>query len=106
VGISATKLARGEAMTFNSIGNLISSSDGYSIEFLGREGMRYREGDRSLYVFSEYLIPKGIGIYVKSIERWEPPHNKEEIGTDERERVLSNLAAALSSVGEEAVFGR
>jgi hypothetical protein len=75
-------------MTFTSSGSRISSTDGYSIEFLGREGVRYTEGDKTICVFSEYLIPAGIGIYVKSIERWDPPYDKHQIAAEERQRIL------------------
>jgi len=38
-------------------GKRILSSESFSIEPLGREGMRFSEGDRSHYVFRGYLIP-------------------------------------------------
>ena len=43
-------------------GMRILSLEGFSIEPLGREGMRFSEGDRSLYVFREYLKATEIGI--------------------------------------------
>ena len=92
-------------MTFSISGKRITSSEGFSIESLGREGMRYREGERSLYVFTEYLIPKGIGVSTESIERWDPPFDGDEIGSVKKDEILARIRAALASVGETAVFG-
>ena len=37
------------------------SSDGFSVEVLGRTGLRYREGDRQMFVDSEALTgPSGM----------------------------------------------
>ncbi|HEV2134859.1 MAG TPA: Imm74 family immunity protein [Terracidiphilus sp.] len=92
-------------MTFSRSGNRITSSEGYSIEFLGREGVRYLEAGKSVYIFTEYLIPSGIGVWVDSIEHWDPPNDKEKISSEERQRILANVEAALLFVGEVAVFG-
>ena len=44
--------------------NIVESSDGFSVEVLGRTGLLYREGDRKMFVDSEVLMgPSGMGIY-------------------------------------------
>lgn len=63
--------------------NCYEGSDGYSVEILGRTGLRYREGPRSMFVDSEVLAtPGGIVIYTSTIARWEPPHEAEELHAD------------------------
>ena len=78
--------------------NLYESSDGYSVEVLGRTGLRYREGPRTMFVDSEVLArPRGIVIYTRTISSWDPPHETEELPEDARRRVLDNILAALRS---------
>lgn len=92
-------------MTFSIDGKRIVSSEGFSVESLGREGMRYSEGDRNLYVFTEYLVPTGIGIWIKSIERWDHPFSDDEISAEKKEQILTRIQAALAFVGEKTVLG-
>jgi hypothetical protein len=54
--------------------NVIQSDEGFSIEALGRAGMKHQEGQSSFFVNSEVLVPgKGILIITKSITQWDPP---------------------------------
>jgi hypothetical protein len=77
--------------------NVIESDAGFSIEVLGRTGMRYREAARSLLVDSEVLAPgKGICIASKSIREWEPPHDRELIDSDKKATIINNIKEALA----------
>ena len=78
--------------------NLYESSDGYSVEILGRTGLRYREGPRSMFVDSEVLAPpRGLAIYTSTIARWDPPYDADELPADARRHILDNILAALHS---------
>ena len=75
--------------------NVIESDSGFSIEVLGRIGMRYREGDKSLLIDSEVLATKGISISARSIQRWEGRYSEEEIGRDKKNEIIGNIRRAL-----------
>jgi hypothetical protein len=76
--------------------NVIESDAGFSIEVLARTGMKYREGDKSLFIDSEVLAPgKGIAISVKSIKAWDPPHARELITEQEKAKIISNIKEAM-----------
>ena len=83
-------------------GNVIESSDGFSIRILGRIGLRYVEGARSIEVDSEVLVGHhGIVIYCYSLAQWEDGTMVDEAS---RERVIQNIEAALASQQITAVF--
>ena len=76
--------------------NVIESDAGFSVEVLGRTGIRYREGNRSLFVDSEVLAPgKGIAIFVNSIRIWDPPSGGGPISAEEKARIVANIKAAM-----------
>jgi hypothetical protein len=57
--------------------------------------MRYREGDKCLFVDSEVLARKGIAIAAKSIKQWDPPYDGELISPDKRSEIIANIKRAL-----------
>ena len=66
------------------------------ITLLGRTGLRFTEGDRSMFVDSEMLgRPNGIAVYRESISRWDPPYEADALSEGDRERVLASIVAAL-----------
>ena len=75
--------------------NVVESDSGFSIEVLGRVGMRYREGDRSVLIDSEVLARNGISIARKSIRFWEGPH-REEISEAQKTAIIENIREALA----------
>jgi hypothetical protein len=80
--------------------NVYQCSDGYVVEIVGRTGMRYSEGGRTMFVDSEILAPPaGVAIYKDTIARWEPPHAAEALSPDECLRIRDNIVAALQSQG-------
>jgi hypothetical protein len=63
--------------------NVIESDTGFSVEVLGRTGLRYREGDRVMHVDSEVQMgPSGMIVGASSIRRWDPPYAAEKGHTD------------------------
>ncbi len=76
--------------------NVYECSDGYSVEILGRTGIRYHEGNRSIFVDSEVLAPPaGILIYQDSIQSWQLPDGASSIDESERQRILRNMLEML-----------
>ena len=82
--------------------NLYASPDGHSVEILGRTGLRYREGQQSIYVDAEVLAPPaGIAIYQSSIRRWESAYDRNDLPPGERTRILGNIVSTLRARGIE-----
>lgn len=80
--------------------NLYHSSDGFSVEILGRTGLRYTESGQQIFVDSEVLMaPAGIMIYKDSMVHWESAHPGSAIQDAERERVVKNIVETLASQG-------
>ena len=80
--------------------NFYLSSEGFSVEILGRTGLMYREGGRQMFIDSEVLMPPaGILIYRDSIVGWQAPHSAESVGDGERDRIVRNIIDALGSQG-------
>lgn len=67
---------------------------------LGRTGLRYAEGDRSMFIDSEMLArPNGIAVYRASIVRWDPPHESDAMSEGDRARILASTVEALQLQG-------
>jgi hypothetical protein len=82
--------------------NVIESDSGYRVEVLGRTGLRYSEGDRTMVIDSEILDSvAGMALWESSIERWEPPNNSVLIDEGERRRIVENIRAAFGAKGYE-----
>jgi hypothetical protein len=80
--------------------NVIESSEGYSVEVLGRTGLIYKEGSKTLQIDSEVLAgPSGIVVYTDSINSWDKPNAVSQIDDKERERIVSNIVAAFKFRG-------
>lgn len=78
--------------------NLVESDSGFSVEVLGRVGMRYTEHGRTAFVDSEVLAtPGAMLMYSSSIERWEPPHEGEALEAIDKSRIIENIKLAFQS---------
>jgi len=67
---------------------------------LGRTGLRYVEGERTLFVDSEILAaPAGVLIYRDSIKSWDASDEIEPLSEEARQRIVDNIRAALGSQG-------
>lgn len=81
--------------------NVIESTEGFSVRVLGRTGMRYTEGDRSVWIDSEVLAkPRAIAASWSSIRVWEGPAPS-EVGPEDRDRIVKNLKRAFEVCGYE-----
>ena len=82
--------------------NVIESDQGFSVEVLGQTGMLYAEVERSLHLYSEVAgTIDAIAIWRDSIKRWDPPHDGETIGTEERERIIGNIQRAFEATNKK-----
>ena len=81
--------------------NLYESSEGFSVEVLGMTGMRYHEGTRQLFVYSEVLQIDGTVIYTGRMRHWDAPHQEETISDTERDRIVENIRKAFNFYGFE-----
>jgi hypothetical protein len=74
--------------------------DNHAVKVLGRTGLRYTEGERSMFVDSEMLArPNGIAVYRESLSRWDPPYEADTLSEGDRERILASIVAALRLQG-------
>ena len=82
--------------------NLYESSEGFSVEVLGRTGLRYRELDREMFVDSEVLTgSSGLAVYQDSIQNWDAPHECGHISEADRQRILANIRDTFRAQGFE-----
>lgn len=80
--------------------NLYCGPDGFSVEVLGRTGLRYRESGRSYFVDAEVLAPPGgIVVYRRSVVQEETLDAPVPAPKQVQERILSNILAMLASRG-------
>ena len=80
--------------------NVVESDTGFSVEVLGRTGLRYVEGDRALRIDSEVLAgPSGMAVYSESIKNWAAPHERESIDSATKARIIENVRAAFKFQG-------
>jgi hypothetical protein len=75
--------------------NVIQSDSGFSVEILGRTGLRYTEGDRSLHVDSEVVAePTGLVVYSQTLISWDAPTGT-PINEIEKEIIIANIREAF-----------
>lgn len=82
--------------------NVIESDEGFSVEVLGRTGVLYSEGEKTMRIDSEVLAgPAGLVIYTDSIVCWASPHENELLDETTRRVVVENIRKAFRFRGLE-----
>ena len=78
--------------------NVIASSAGFSVEVLGRTGLRYIEDGRTTSIDSEVLAgTAGIWILANSITEWDTSTQTDRrIDSNDRTRILDNIRRAFA----------
>lgn len=81
--------------------NLIESTAGFSVRVLGRTGLRYEEGGRSVWVDSEVLAKSGaIALFKDSIKTWEGA-SPGQVSDADRDGIAANIKRAFEFCGYE-----
>ena len=79
--------------------NVIQSDDGFSVEVLGRTGVRYAEHSKSMKIDSEVLAgPSGLVLYTRTIKKWD---DGDIVDNSTRQRIVENIRAAFRFRGLE-----
>ena len=84
--------------------NVIVSDEGFSVKTLGRIGVKYTEGSKSMYIATEFnasVSPLGLVLFEDSIQTWDPPYDNEVIDDTKRETIVDNVCRALQFRGLE-----
>ena len=81
--------------------NVIESDEGYSVEVLGRTGLRYTEFGRTLWLDSEILAgPASLILYTGNI-KVEGATETASLDALDRNRIVENVRAAFRFRGIE-----
>jgi len=81
--------------------NVIQGSAGFSINVLGRTGLRYTEGGRSVWIDSEVLAePRAMALFKDSIRLWEG-EGAGPVSAADRDRIASNVKRVFEFCGYE-----
>ena len=83
--------------------NVIESDLGFSIEMLGRTGIKYRESDKTMFIESEILMTDvpTVAIWRDYIQSWASPHDKEQVSAQKQMEILKHICAALKWRGTQ-----
>ena len=82
--------------------NVIESGAGFSVRVLGRTGLRYTDGHKSVWIDSEVLAkPGAIAMYKDSIKTWDSSDRTELVNDADRIRIAENTKRAFESCGYE-----
>jgi hypothetical protein len=76
--------------------NVIESDEGFSVEVLGRTGLLYKEGNKSIRIDSEILNQDEIAVIQESIRTWGPPYSQETIDDNKRDLIMENIRRAFA----------
>ncbi len=79
--------------------NVIESDEGFSVEVLGRTGLKYIQGDKILHVDSEVLMGHpDLMIAVSGIGNWD---SGEPIKGKTKNQIIDNIISAYTWQGVE-----
>jgi len=83
--------------------NLYVSDAGFEVEVLGRVGLRYSEGNQTVFVDSEVTAVKSptMVVWKDGIMTWESPREGVTISDSERDRIIENIRLAFASQGDQ-----
>jgi hypothetical protein len=80
----------------------MTTGEGFTVEVLGRAGLRYREGWRTMDIDGEMLLgPRAFVVYARSIKRWRFPFGWRAVSPAERDRIVANIRRAFRAAGAE-----
>jgi len=79
----------------------------FQVKLKGRSGIEYREGDRKLFIGSEFLAGEdpGIVLYSNSLNFWQPPYEDEGLTEEELTKIKLRIVADLAEHNITAQWG-
>jgi hypothetical protein len=79
----------------------VTRSDDVSVELLGRAGLRYQHGPRTMTIDSEILAGSrhSMCVYRDSIVRWDSPHDADPVTEADRARIIDDIRRFVLSRG-------
>jgi hypothetical protein len=82
--------------------NVIESDEGFSVEVLGRTGLKYVQGDKTLLIDSEVLaVPNNLVVAVSGITNWE---SGERISGRFKKKITNNIVRAFNWRGAKIIL--
>ncbi len=89
-------------MFFEPRVNVIASDEGFSVEVLGRTGLRYTEGNRVAHIDSELLVGEpAIVVYMNRLKTWQAPHENDVLDDAAKAKILENIRRAFRHASHE-----
>ena len=85
--------------TINVVGNRFESSEGYSVELISNEQIRYSDSGRSITFAAQREGVAGLKIKWAGAARWDPPNAEAQLTTKEMSRVYQRLMQAAARLG-------
>jgi hypothetical protein len=70
---------------------------GYSVQILGRAGVRYREGSHTVYVDGEMLVGEYNFVIVENFRMWED--TRQLLSEEKRKEIVEKIRAAFQQEG-------
>ena len=81
-------------------GRKLNIDDNRSLERLGRDEYKYRDGNRALVLQIEMLTGKPERLlYSSTIKQWLPPHENEPIDPAQRREIAERISRCLGKAG-------
>jgi hypothetical protein len=83
-------------------------SKGYAVKLMGRAGLVYSEGSRSMHIDSELLSGGDfdVVIFLSSLKKWDAPLEAEPISETDLARIRANISEALSNLRIDWQYAR
>jgi hypothetical protein len=77
--------------------NVIESDEGFSVEVLGRTGLKYIQGNNTLFIDSEILSGSiGFTVYISQTKKWD---SGEMIDEETKQIIADNICRAFAFRG-------
>ncbi len=69
----------------------------YSIKLRGRDCFDYREGERTVSIYREWLhgVPYDMAVHFDNVHGWDSPADAPAWNADDRERIKKNITEAF-----------
>ena len=80
----------------------MTSTKGYKLERVGRNGLKYQFGSKSLTIDVE--PGNGLAVYLSTVQHWDTPNDNEIINEQDMAVIRDNIQEGLKFLGTKSVF--